>query len=62
MLPREFLIDPRQFRVTVEAGVVTVEGTPETAALGHALIRKIRHVPGVVAVHDRLSYPDAVIS
>jgi CBS domain-containing protein len=58
MLLHEFLIDPRQFRVTVEAGVVTLEGTPETAALGHALIRKARHVPGVVAVRDRLSYPD----
>jgi len=39
--------------------VVTLEGTPETAALGRALVRKARHVPGVVAVHDRLSYPDA---
>jgi len=62
MLRYEFLIDPRQFRVSVEAGVVTLEGTPETAALGHALIRKARHVPGVVAVRDRLSYPDAVFS
>jgi osmotically-inducible protein OsmY len=58
MLLHEFLIDPRQFRVTVESGVVTMEGTPETAALGHALVRKARHVPGVVAVRDRLSYPD----
>jgi CBS domain-containing protein len=58
MLRHEFRLDPRQFRVTVEDGVVTVEGTPETAALGHALVRKARHVPGVVAVHDRLSYPD----
>jgi CBS domain-containing protein len=58
ILLHEFLIDPRQFRVTVEAGVVTLEGTPETAALGRALVRKARHVPGVVAVHDRLSYPD----
>ena len=55
---REFLIDPRRFRVTVESGVVTMEGTPETAALGHALVRKARHVPGVVAVRDGLSYPD----
>jgi osmotically-inducible protein OsmY len=44
--------------VTVESGVVTMEGTPETAALGRTLIRKARHVPGVVAVRDRLSYPD----
>jgi CBS-domain-containing membrane protein len=58
LLLHEFLIDSRQFRVTVESGVVTMEGTPETAALGHALIRKARHVPGVVAVRDRLSYPD----
>ena len=58
MLLHESLIDPRQFGVTVENGVVTVEGTPETAALGHALIRKARHIPGVVAVRDRLSYPD----
>jgi CBS domain-containing protein/osmotically-inducible protein OsmY len=58
ILLHEFLIDPRQFRVTVESGVVTMEGTPETAAFGHALIRKARHVPGVVAVRDRLSYPD----
>jgi CBS domain-containing protein len=58
MILHEFLVDPRQFRVTVEAGVVTLEGTPETAALGRSLVRKARHVPGVVAVRDRLSYSD----
>ncbi|MGH3419782.1 MAG: CBS domain-containing protein [Streptosporangiaceae bacterium] len=58
ILRHEYLAGPRQFRVTVEAGVVTMEGTPETAAFGRALIRKARHVPGVVAVRDRLSYPD----
>jgi CBS domain-containing protein len=58
ILRHEFFIDPRQFTVTVKSGVVTMEGTPETTALGHALIRKARHVPGVVAVRDRLSYPD----
>ena len=57
MLLHEFLVDPRQFRVTVEGGVVTLEGTPETAALGRSLVRKARHVPGVVAVRDRLNYP-----
>jgi CBS domain-containing protein len=56
---RELLEDPRQFAVTVRAGVVTVRGAPETAAQGHDLVRKIRHVQGVVAVRDRLSYPDA---
>ena len=58
MLRHEFLIDPRLFKVTVESGVVTMEGCPETAALGRALVRKARHVPGVVAVRDRLTYPD----
>ena len=58
ILLREFRIDPRTFTVTVESGVVTMEGCPETAALGHALVRKARHVPGVVAVRDRLTYPD----
>ena len=58
LLQHEFLIDPRLFNVTVESGVVTMEGCPETAALGHALVRKARHVPGVVAVRDRLTYPD----
>jgi CBS-domain-containing membrane protein len=58
MLRHEFLIDSRLFTVTVESGVVTMEGCPETAALGHVLVRKARHVPGVVAVRDRLTYPD----
>ena len=55
---REFLEDPRQFAVTVQAGVVTLEGSPETAAERHDIVRKVRHVRGVVTVRDRLSYPD----
>ncbi len=54
----EFLEDPRQFSVTVTDGVVTLKGSPETTALGHEIVHKVRHVPGVVAVRDRLSYPD----
>ena len=57
MLLHEFLIDPRQFTVIVEDGVVTLEGILETAALGRALVRKARHIRGVVAVRDRLSHP-----
>ena len=44
--------------MTVQAGVVTLEGWPETAAPGHALVRKARAIPGVVAVRDRFVYPD----
>ena len=58
LILHEFLEDPRQFAVTVKDGVVTLEGSPGTAALGHDIVRKVRHVPGIVAVRDELSYPD----
>ncbi len=35
------------------------QGAPETAALGHRIVDKIRHVQGVVAVRDELAYPPA---
>jgi CBS domain-containing protein len=54
---REFLVDPAVFMVSVADGVVTIKGNPETAALGHDLVTKIRHVQGVVAVRDMLVYP-----
>lgn len=49
--------DPARFTVTVKDGVVTVEGKPENASVGRDMIGAIRHVEGVVAVRDRLSYP-----
>jgi CBS domain-containing protein len=52
-----FLCDPAQFTVTVNEGVVTITGTPETVAVGHDIIDAIRHMEGVVAVRDRLSHP-----
>jgi len=57
VIRRELLIDPAPFTVTVADGVVTVAGAPETAELGRTLVEKIRHVPGVVDIHDELSYP-----
>jgi CBS domain-containing protein len=53
------LTDPARFTITVKDGIVTVEGMPETAVVGHDMIEEIRHVEGVVAVRDRLSYPRA---
>jgi CBS domain-containing protein len=50
------LADPASFTVTVKDGVVTLTGTPETNELGHEIVRQARHVQGVVAVRDRLSY------
>ena len=55
----EFAAGPGQLAVTVQAGVVTLEGNAETAALADVIVRKVRHVQGVVAVRDRLSYADA---
>jgi CBS domain-containing protein len=52
-----FLGDPDRFTVTVKDGIVTIEGTPETASAGYDIIGAIRHAEGVVAVRDRLSYP-----
>jgi len=51
------LTDPARFTVTVKDGIVTIEGIPETAAVGRDIIAAARHVEGVVAVRDRLSYP-----
>ena len=52
-----FLCDPYTFTVTVKDGIVTIEGTPETTRVGLDIIAAIRHMEGVVAVRDRLSYP-----
>ncbi len=56
LIRHDFL--PSQFAVSVQDGVVTLAGSPETAALGHHIVSKVRHVQGVVAVRDQLSYPD----
>src|SRR6185437_3585129 len=52
-----FLEDPSAVQVTVKDGIVTLAGRPETNETGHNIIRLVRHVQGVVAVRDRLSYP-----
>jgi CBS-domain-containing membrane protein len=54
-----FLVDPLVFNVTVNDGIVTLGGSPETSETGHEIVRQIRHVQGVVAVRDRLDYPPA---
>jgi CBS domain-containing protein len=53
----ELLIDPKGFTVRVKDGVVTLGGRPGTVSAGRELVRRIRHVQGVVAVRDRLSFP-----
>jgi len=52
-----FLMDPARFEITVQGGIVTVAGRPETAEVGKILIEVVRHLDGVVAVQDQLTYP-----
>lgn len=52
-----FPAGPASITVTVQDGIVTLEGEPETAPLGRDIVSRARHIQGVVAVRDRLSYP-----
>jgi CBS domain-containing protein len=52
-----FLTNPNALQVTVENGVVTLAGVPETSWAGHEIVKQARHAQGVVAVRDRLSDP-----
>jgi CBS-domain-containing membrane protein len=56
VLLSEFLVDPHAFDVKVRDGIVTLTGGPETNEIGHEIVQRVRHVQGVVAVRDRLSY------
>ena len=49
--------DPAVFTVEVKEGIVTLEGVAETKEFGHEIVQQVRHVQGVVAVRDRLTYP-----
>lgn len=49
------LTDPARFIVTVDNGIVKVEGIPENETVGRDMIEEIRHIEGVVAVRDFLT-------
>jgi len=51
--------DAERYDVSVADGVVTLTGRPRTCTQGHDVVRRARHVQGVVAVRDRLTYPPA---
>jgi len=57
VIRQEFRTDPLSYRVTVQDGVVTLAGEPETAAIGQEIVGAVRHIESVVAVRDRLEYP-----
>ena len=57
VIAAEFPANVETIGVTVKDGVVTLLGVPETSEVGHEIVWRARHVQGVVAVRDRLSYP-----
>jgi CBS domain-containing protein len=57
LIQSTLLRDPAGFTVTVNDGIVTIAGAPETTQGGLDIIDAVRHMEGVVAVRDRLSYP-----
>ena len=58
VIPGTFLADPDRYAVTVSGGIVTLEGSPETAAEGRDILAETWHVEGIVSVRDRLAYPE----
>jgi len=55
----ESIADASKLDVSVTNGIVTLTGRPRTSREGHEIVRRARHVHGVVAVRDRLDYPPA---
>jgi CBS domain-containing protein len=56
VLSGNFLAGPERSDVSVRDGIVTISGRPESDQLGRDLVELVRHIEGVVAVRDRLSY------
>jgi CBS-domain-containing membrane protein len=54
---REYYADLALVTVTVTDGVVTLDSTPEAAITRHKIADEVRHMEGVVAVHERVSHP-----
>jgi len=53
LVSRGFPADPRRLQVTVQDGIVTLSGRPETGRAGPDIIEVVRHIDGVVAVRDQ---------
>ncbi len=49
---------PADCEATVRDGIVTLAGSMNSGPDARLIIEAVRHVQGVVAVRDRLSYPD----
>jgi CBS-domain-containing membrane protein len=53
----QFVLDDQAFTVVVASGIVTITGSVDNQAVAISLLDAIRGVDGVVAVRDRLRYP-----
>jgi CBS domain-containing protein len=58
VLPRVSGVNRRAVKVTVEDGVVTVNGHVERRFVVRGLVRALHHVEGVVAVDEHLTYTE----
>jgi CBS-domain-containing membrane protein len=56
MIAESFVADSRWLGITVHDGIVTLTGHPETQQAGRDLVEAVRHIDGVIAVKDQLSY------
>jgi CBS domain-containing protein len=56
LIRENFMSDPGLLSVTVKDGIVTLAGKPGTTEDGYDMVAAVRHMEGVVAVRDRLSY------
>jgi CBS domain-containing protein len=55
----EFGLNPAEFDVAVNSGIVTIAGTVDCRDTGLRLLSRVRHLEGVVATRDRLHYREA---
>jgi CBS domain-containing protein len=56
MIAESLMMDSRGLGVAVHDGIVTLTGRPETDQAGRDLVEAVRHIDGVIAVRDQLSY------
>jgi CBS-domain-containing membrane protein len=57
VIAESILVDARLVAATVHDGIVTLTGRPETGQAARDLVEAVRHIEGVIAVRDQLTYP-----
>ena len=57
VIAESILVDSRLVAATVHDGIVTLTGRPETDQAARDLLEAVRHIDGVIAVRDQLTYP-----